>query len=117
MRTSCLRPGRWMAHAKPASGLHRSACLLCRALEPPHLLQVFGVGVAEVRPRLRVDAGRTNHADRLGDILWTEPAGQNDGRLRPLDDLPADAPVMGDAKRPDLSVLRSIAVQQQVVCD
>src|SRR4029078_9940903 len=61
--------------------------------------------------------GRTNHTDRLGDILWTKTAGQNDGRARSLNDLPADAPVMGDAKRPDLSVLRSVAVQQQVVCD
>jgi hypothetical protein len=49
--------------------------------------------------------------------LSAEAAGQYDRSARLLDNLPADPPVVRDAERPDLPVVRPVAFYQQIVGD
>src|SRR5690348_12143516 len=89
-----------------------------RAEEGAHFGNVLGMaGVVLVGPRLGIDAGRSRGADSLGDVLWSETPGDDDGDANALDDLAVEVPAMGDAERAKLLVAGPVAVEQEKVGD
>src|SRR4051794_39443770 len=70
-----------------------------------------------ISPGLGIDPGRSDGANRLGDVVGSEPAGKNYRRADEFDDAAADPPVMRDAESPDLAVQGPMAVEQQKIRD
>jgi hypothetical protein len=84
-------------------------------MELSHAFQILGVRAFPVRFRLRIHAGRPNHAYRLRDVVGTEASGEDDGGADRFDDASADAPVVRQAERADLLVRGAVAVKQKIV--
>src|SRR5438067_6516633 len=84
-------------------------------MEPPHTIEILPMRAVLIGLRFRVNAGRPNYADSIGDVIRPKTPGEDNRRLDKLDDASAYAPVMGDPKCTDLTVGFSMAVQQQVI--
>ena len=52
---------------------------LRRRMKPPHPVEVLGVRAGPIGPGLGVDPGGSDGADRLGDVVGSEPAGEDHG--------------------------------------
>ena len=74
--------------------------------------RIFYTGFGE-----RVDAEGVYGVDGVNDVVRTQAAGQDDRDVDCIDDLFADAPVVGNAHRADAAILgvRGDRIEQQII--
>jgi hypothetical protein len=86
-------------------------------MESPHTVEAFLMRAVLIGLRFRVRTGRSNRSDRIDNIIRPKSPGQDNRRAHKLDDAAADGPIVRYAKRPNLAVGSSMAVQEQEVSD
>src|SRR6516225_8740705 len=86
---ACGSSGSSRIMASSSSGRRRSAGELGRSDKGLHLCDVLAAAVRPIGPGLRIDTGWPNGGDRGGDIVGTEPAGENDRDPELVDDATA----------------------------
>src|SRR5262249_39244416 len=83
----------------------------CLRNKLPDLLQILGVAsVILVSPGCRIDPCRLHCHYGIGYIIRTQSAGDDNGNFHRRDHLAVDLPVMGYAKRTNLTVTRLMTV-------
>src|ERR1700730_3454155 len=83
--------------------------------EFPHLCEILAGPVRPVGLGLRIHTSRTDRGDCLGDVLGTQPAGENDGDADSIDDPPTDIPIMSAAEGAELPGSGVVTVEQQKI--
>src|ERR1700741_4714903 len=111
-RAGCDCSGLFKIMAPSSSGGRRSLGELCRGDEGLDFCEVLARPARTIGLGLRINAGWADHGDRFGDILGTEPAGEDSRDSDFLDDAAAQAPVVSAAERPELPGAGVPAVEQ-----
>lgn len=107
-------------HLKPLDVARKNselpgALLACDFVETSHPVEIFRVTAFSDRLRFRINAGRPDNADRLGDVVRTKPSSEKDANVNLLDNPLTDVPVVRHAKGANLPVRRTVAVQQKII--
>jgi hypothetical protein len=71
----------------------RLDCLRC-FLKCTYALQILAVRAWRISFRFRINAGRTNEPNCIGDIVWPEPPGEYHWPPNDFDNASTDAPIM-----------------------
>jgi hypothetical protein len=88
---------------------------LGRGDEFPYPFEVLAGPIRLIGSGLRIDAGRSNSRDRLGDVFRAESAGEDDRNADALDDAPAQVPIVDTPESAELAGTRVVTVEEQKV--